>query len=149
MDVALSIFSARWCTLVVCPCPLCSGCFPHFVCSPLLVCLIQKPLGPEQVSGLVITWGLGSFWGELVSGCPEAAWRWPAGAKTFFLSTTSVVHLCLSSMTVPGFGFAQGSENSGHLPVFPHHMCLELGAAHSPVDGGWVLWLWKFRRRKP
>lgn len=31
-------------------------------------------------------------------------------------------------MTVPGFGFAQGSENSGHLPVFPHHMCLELGA---------------------
>lgn len=40
-------------------------------------------------------------------------------------------------MTVPGFGFAQGSENSGHLPVFPHHMCLELGAWSCSFPCGW------------
>lgn len=31
-------------------------------------------------------------------------------------------------MIVPGFGFAQRSENSGHPPAFPHHMFLERGA---------------------
>lgn len=37
--------------------------------------------------------------------------RWLAGANLlFFLSTTSVVPLFLSSMAVPGFDFAQGSE---------------------------------------
>lgn len=108
-DVAVSIlgsYDSSWCCALT---AFAVGACSHYVWSPLSVFPIQKPrslAGQEDLSSheeLDLSEDLG------VSS--QVTGRWLAGANPFlFLSNTSVVPLFLSSMAVPGFDFAPGSE---------------------------------------